>query len=183
MRPLNFRQRQFVDHYLGEAEGSAAGAARRAGYRCPEAQGPRLIKKSAIRAAIEARVATSALAADEVLARIADVASADLLHFIELDNNGAWKVDLRIVKRLGLGHVIKRLRKNKDGTSEIELEARMPALLKLGEYHNVFKRESQPQVTLVEVAKHLRAQYEELRRTGECGEPLEALPGQTQPVQ
>ena len=116
MRPLNYRQRLFVEHYLGESSGSAVDAARRAGYRSPQTQGPRLLKNRTIRAAIDARVATAAIAADEVLARIADVATSDLLNFIDVDNKGGCKVDLKLVKRLGLGHLIKRLRINKDGT-------------------------------------------------------------------
>jgi hypothetical protein len=92
-------------------------------------------------------------------------------------------VNLKLIKRLGLRHLIKRLRINKDGTQDIELEPKLPALVKLGEHYNLFNREAQPQVTMVEVAKHLKARYEELRRTGECGEPLEALPGQAEPVQ
>ena len=102
MGPLNYRQRLFVEHYLGESSGSAIDAARRAGYRCPQTHGPRLLTTRGVRAAIDARVETAAIAANEVLARIADVATSDLLNFIEVDNNGGWKVDLKLVKRLGL---------------------------------------------------------------------------------
>ena len=65
-------------------------------------------------------------------------------------------MDLKLVKRLGLGHVIKRLRKTKDGTSEIELEPRVLALVKLGDNYNLWKGEAQSQLTLVEVAKGLK---------------------------
>ena len=92
-------------------------------------------------------------AANEVLARIADLATADLLNFIDVDPKGVWKVDLKLIKRLGLGHLIKRLRKNKDGTQEIELEAKLPALVKLGEHYKLWKGEAQSQLTLVELAK------------------------------
>ena len=142
MRPLSYRQRLFVEFYLGESSGSAVDAVRRAGYRWPTKLGARLVEKREVKAAIDARVATAAIAANEVLARIADVATSDLLNFIEVDNNGGWKVDLKLVKRLGLGHLIKRLRTNKDGTSEIELEARVPALLKLGDHYNLWKGEA-----------------------------------------
>ena len=183
MRPLNYRQRLFVEHYLGESSGSAVDAARRSGYRWPETLGPRLVKRSEVRAAIDARVETAAIAANEVLARIADVATSDLLNFIEVDNNGGWKVDLKLVKRLGLGHLIKRLRKNKDGTSEIELEARVPALLKLGDHYNLWKGEAQSQLTLVELAKGLKEQYEQLEREERDDPPAEVLSGPTEPVQ
>ena len=183
MRPLSYQQRLFVEYYLGESEASAADAARRAGYRWPEKLGPRLAKTSGVRAAIDARVESVAIAANEVLARIADVATSDLLNFIQVDPGGDWKVDLKQVQRLGLGHLIKRLRKNKDGSSEIELEARVPALLKLGDHYKLWKGEAQPQVTLVDLAKHLRARYEQWQRDGQCDQPAEDLPGQTGPVQ
>ena len=183
MEPLNYRQRLFVEHYLTESSGSAVDAARRAGYRWPETQGPRLLTTRGVRAAIDARVATAAIAANEVLARIADVATSDLLNFIDVDDKGGWKVDLKLVKRLGLGHLIKRLRTNKDGTSNIELEPRMPALLKLGEHYNLWKGEAQSQLTLVELAKGLKERYEQLRKK-KCDDGLaEPLSGPTGCVQ
>src|SRR5271165_1575073 len=99
MRPLSYQQRMFVEYYLGESEGSAADAARRAGYRCPEKSGTRLANKSEVRAAIDARVEKAAIAASEVLARIAEVATSDLLNFLQVDANGDWKVDLNLVKQ------------------------------------------------------------------------------------
>src|SRR5271157_3045588 len=46
LRPPSYRQRLFVEHYLGESSGSAVDAARRAGYQWPEKLGPRLAEKS-----------------------------------------------------------------------------------------------------------------------------------------
>jgi hypothetical protein len=199
MRPLCYRQRLFVESYLGESSESAADAARRAGYQRPEKLGPRLAEKSEVRAAINAGVATAAMAANEVLARVADVASSDLLGFSRVDEKGGCKVNLKLVKQLGLGHLIKRLRINKDGTQDIELEPRVPALVKLGEHYKLWKGEhyklwkgehyklwkgeAQPQVTLVDLAKHLRARYEQLQRDGQCDKPAGEVPGQTGPVQ
>jgi terminase small subunit-like protein len=183
MRPLNYQQRLFVEHYLGESSGSAVDAARQAGYRWPEKQGPRLVTNSAVRAAIAARVATAAIAANEVLARVADVATSDLLNFIVIEDKGAWRVDLKLVKRLGLGHLIKRLRKNKDGTSDIELEPRAPALLKLGEHYNLWKGEAQSQLTLVELAKGLKEQYEQEQSEERDDQPAEVLSEPTGAVQ
>ena len=183
MRPLSYQQRMFVEYYLGESEGSAADAARRAGYRWPEKLGPRLAKTSGVRAAIDARVETAAIAANEVLARIADVATSDLLNFIQVENNGDWKVDLNLVKQLRLGHLIKRLRKNKDGTSEIELEARLPALLKLGEHYKLWKGEAQSQLTLVELAKGLSELDDRLQSEEQADKTAEPLSGTTGPVQ
>ena len=175
MRPLTYRQRLFVDYYLGESSGCAVDAARRAGYSSPHPEGVRLLKKAPIRAAIAARVATAAMASNEVLARVADVASADLLDFLKEDGPDGFKVDLKLIKRLGLGHLIKRVRLKKDGTQDIVLEARLPALIKLGEHYKLWKGEPQQQVTLVALAKRLKEQYEQLQRDGRDRQPAEAL--------
>ena len=183
MRSLTYRQRLFVDYYLGDSSGSAADAARRVGYRRPEKLGPRLAKEDRIRAAINAHLATAPIAANEVLARVADVASSDLLDFIEVDEHAGCKADLELANRLGLGHLLKRLRTRKDGTQDVELEPKLPALVKLGEHLKLWKGDAQPQVTLVDVAKRLRARYEQLQRDGRCDEPAEDLPEPTAPVQ
>ena len=52
-----------------------------------------------------------------------NVASCDLLDFVNVNEQGGIKVDLKLAKRLGLGHLIKQLRINKDGIQDIELEA------------------------------------------------------------
>ncbi len=172
MRPLCYRRRMFVEFYLGESKGCAVDAARRAGYRWPLKVGSRLVKASGIRAAIDARVETAAIAANEVLARIADVATSDLLNVIAVDPPGDWKVDLKQVQRLGLGHLIKRLRKNKDGTSEIELEARVPALLKLGDHYKLWKGEAQSQFDLAEMLDEVDAQLQREEQADQTGERL-----------
>jgi Terminase small subunit len=183
MRSLTYRQRMFVEYYLGESAGCAVDAARRAGYSSPHPEGVRLLKKAPIRAAIDARVATAAMAANEVLARLADVASADLLDFLKQDGPDGFKVDLKLVKRLGLGHLIKRVKVNKDGTQDIVLEARLPALVKLGEHFKLWNGETQQQVTLVELARSLREQYEQLHREERDHQPAEALPERAGAVQ
>ncbi len=169
MRQLSYRQRLFVEFYLGESKGCAIDAARRAGYSSPHPEGARLLKKAAVRAAVEARLTTAAMAASEVLARIADVASINMMDFIDFSSENAGKVDLKLVKRRGLGHLIKRVRIKKDGTSEIELEAKLPALVKLGEYYKLWKGEAEHQITMVDVAKELEARYEKLRKEEEGG--------------
>jgi hypothetical protein len=167
MRSLTYRQRLFVESYLGGSSKSPVDAARRAGYRWPEKLGPRLVKKSGIQAAIDAGVETAAMTSNEVLARLADVAAADMLEFFESDRKGRAKVDLKLVKRLGLGHLFKRLRMNKDGTPDIELEPKAPALVKLGDHYRLWKGEEEQEITMVDVAKELEARYEKLRKDSE----------------
>jgi len=158
--PLNYRLRLFVVAYLGESSRSAVDAARRAGYSHPEKQGPRLAEKRQVKAAIDAGEATAAMPADEVLARATDVASADMRHFVAVDDRGGCRVDMKRVCRLGLAHVIRRVRTSKDGTVDIELEPKAPALVKLGEHYKLWKGEAEPQLTLVDLAKGLKERYE-----------------------
>ncbi len=162
MRSLSYRQRFFVEFYLGESTGSAVDAARRAGYRRPEELGPLLLKRAEVQRAIAVGVATTAMTSKEVLARIADVAAFDVLDFVEHRKDGEAKVDVNLIKRVGLGHLIKRLRTHQDGTQDIELEPRVPALVKLGEYQKLWKGEVQSQDTLVELLDEIdRMQSEE----------------------
>ena len=95
---------------------------RKAGYQWPETQGPRLLKNAKFpsrRCSNE----TAAISADEVLARLADTATSDLMDFIEVDRTGEWKVDLKRIKRLGLGHWSSDCAKQ-GRISDIELEPR-----------------------------------------------------------
>jgi len=155
MQSLNYRQRLFVEFYLGESSKSAVDAARRAGYPRPGKLGPRLVKVSAVQAAIDAGGETAAMASNEVLARLTDIATIDPVDFLSVDQDGRGKVDLNLIKRLGLGHLIKRLRTDKDGTQVIELEPKAPALVKLGEYYKLWKGEAEQQITMVDGAKTL----------------------------
>jgi len=111
-----------------------------------------------------------------VLARAADVASADMRHFVAVDDRGGCRVDMKRVYRLGLGHIIRRVRTSKDGTLNIELEPKAPALVKLGEHYKLWKGEAQQQVTLVDIAKNLKAKYEQLQREGRCDENYDDVP-------
>ena len=165
----------FVHAYLGESSQSAVDAARRAGYANPEKQGPRLAEKREVRAAIDAGESTAAMPAAEVLARASDVAAADMRHFVAVDDRGGCRVDMKRVYRLGLGHVIRRVRTSKDGTLDIELEPKAPALVKRGEHYKLWKGEAQQQVTLVDIAKNLKAKYEQMQRDGTCDDDDEDM--------
>ena len=108
MRSLTYRERLFVDYYLGESSESAVDAVRRAWYPSPEELGPRLLKKSAVQAAIAAGAGTAAITPNEVLARYADIAASDMRDFMAVDKNGGFKVDLKLIQQRNLGHLIKR---------------------------------------------------------------------------
>lgn len=156
---LTYKQRLFVAAYLGEANGNATEAARIAGYAHPEVIGCRLVKKSSIRAAVSAKLNKAAMPADEVLARISQIASGSLEPFIQIEGEGrdeTWRVSLtkaRKAKRLGL---LKKLKQGKDGP-EIEIHSPLEALEKLARYHGLYDSKTDGNIDLVAIARAMGA--------------------------
>lgn len=133
---LNFRQRLFVDYYLGECKGIASAAAKKAGYRHPDSVCTRLLENVGIRAAIDAKV-ESALSAKEVLARLAEQATIGIDDFITLDAKGQPVLDLKKAKKKRRLGVVKSLTPTKHGI-KIELYDKQAALVQLGKYHGLW---------------------------------------------
>jgi hypothetical protein len=134
---LTYKQRLFIEYYLGESNGNAADAARKAGYGSPETLGPRLVKKRSVQAAISARIATAAMPANEVLARLSEIATASLGDFIEVQDGNGWTIDLKKAKRGGKLKLLKKLKSGEHGP-EIELLSPLDALEKLAKYHGLY---------------------------------------------
>ena len=133
---LTDKQRVFVEHYL--ACWNAAEAARRAGYSADSARsiGSENLTKPDIRAAIARRLAELAMGADEVLARLSDLARGDIRALLRFDAEGNFD-GLRLHQDAPL-HLIKKLTPTKAGTT-IELHDPAAALTRLGEHHGLFK--------------------------------------------
>jgi hypothetical protein len=145
--PLTYRQRLFVHYYLGAANGNGTEAARMAGYAEPAVQASENIRKPNIAAAIATKVASAAMTADEVLARLSDMAAADVADLDGLltcdRDTGHLKLDLEGAKRKGVSRLIKKIKSTKYGV-EVELHDAQAALEKLGRYHNLFRDHSEP---------------------------------------
>lgn len=129
---LTNRQRLFVEHYL--TCWNATKAAELAGYKHPRQAGSRLLSNVVIQAAIKARLAEKAMAADEVLARLADVARGSLAEFVHVDEEGKVKLDLSDESRL---HLLKKVKLDGDGL-QIELYSKLEALRLIGQHHKLF---------------------------------------------
>jgi phage terminase small subunit len=153
---LTFKQRLFVEAYLGESRGNATDAARVAGYRNPNQVGPRLSVKVGIQAAIDARLDSAALTTSRLLAILSDHATASIEDFGRVDESG-FVLDLARAGRRGRLHCIKKLKPVKvevdDGQTddhgrpirktvtryEIELHDAQAAIEKLGKYRGMWK--------------------------------------------
>lgn len=124
---LTPRQEEFVELMLSDPSMTQTEAARLAGYAHPHVAGNKLAKRPEIRARLRGRVESVAMAADEMLARMADFARADITEFFDCfreeklhDENGeecgvARLLDLEKVRGKRLGHLIKRLTPSRYG--------------------------------------------------------------------
>jgi hypothetical protein len=133
---LTFKQRLFVAFYLGQANGNATEAARMAGYATPHPEGARLLRNATVRAAVDAHLAHAAMSADEILARLSEIASVDMGDFITVHSRG-HRLDLKKAKNAGKLHLVKKLIPTKNGLS-IELQDAFAALVQLARYHGLF---------------------------------------------
>lgn len=131
---LTKKRRIFIEEYL--KCWNATEAARRAGYKHPNVQGPTLVNLSIIREAIKQRLDEVAMEADEVLARLSEQARADIADFITVNETGLPLLDLR--KAEGKTHLIKSVRETKEGTF-IELYNSQSALVHMGKAHGAFE--------------------------------------------
>ncbi len=113
---LTLKQQLFVESYLGAAKGNATEAARMAGYKQPQMQGPRLMQKDEIASRVRARVEQAAMSADEVLKELSEIGRAEWKHFLQvMTNRNGETIDAKIVL--------------KDKVTALEL---------LGKYHKLF---------------------------------------------
>jgi hypothetical protein len=134
---LTLKQARFVDAYLGQANGNSLEAARLAGYRAPHPEGARLLRNATIRAAVDARLAESAMSAREVLARLSEMARASIDDVVELDDAGEPHADLRKARASGKLRLVRKITPTKHGLT-IEVYDAQAALAQLGKYHGLW---------------------------------------------
>jgi phage terminase small subunit len=133
---LTDKQRVFVEQYL--TCWNASEAARRAGYSEKSAGsiGFENMKKPEIRAVIDQRLTDYQMGADEVIARLSALATADMADFLVPSGRGV-RIDLKRAKTLGKLHVIRKYTKTDTGTT-LELYDVKDALVQLGRHHALF---------------------------------------------
>lgn len=145
---LSFKQKTFIEAYIGEARGNASEAARIAGYKLPRQQGYENLTKPDIRAEIDKELALRTLSASEVLSRITEHANGTLKHFLKPQGDEII-VDLTSDEADANFHLLKKAKTKRrtGGTDEapwteveVEIEIHDPqaALRDLGRYHKLF---------------------------------------------
>lgn len=150
-RPLNPKQRRFVEEYLVDL--NATQAARRAGYKPGAARdtGPRLLHLPAVAEAVESALAERAertkVTADRVVVELAKVAFGDPRRLLALGPQG---VELRTPAELteaeaALVSEITETRTGKErSTRRVKLHCKMTALTALGKHLGLFNGRLKP---------------------------------------
>lgn len=144
MASLTGLQQAWLDAYLGAANFNATEAARLAGYKASDDSGFAAIgyqnkNHPDISAEIERRLSESAMSANEVLARLAEQARANVGQIMLLDQAGNLRgFDWQKVK--ALGHLVKSISFTANGP-KVEFYDAQAALVQLGKAHGVFKEQ------------------------------------------
>lgn len=131
---LSNKQSAFVEEYL--VDFNATQAAIRAGYaeNSAASQGSLLLSNPKIEAALAGRMSDKAMAADEVLYRLASQARADISHFI----NDFGKLDIEKGIMAGFGHLVKSYRESAKGDVSITLVDSQAALAHIARILGLF---------------------------------------------
>jgi phage terminase small subunit len=129
---LSNKRRVFIEEYL--KCWNATEAARRATYKHPNVKGTQLVKVSEIADEIERRLKELQMSADEVLARLTEIARAEYSSYIQ--PNGT--IDLTALIDDGKAHLVKGIKETKYG-QEILFYDGQKALTDLGRRHGLFK--------------------------------------------
>jgi len=130
---LTDQRRLFVEEYL--SCWNATEAARRAQYKNPSVMGCRLIKVKIIQDLIQQRLTEKAMSAEEVLFRLGEQARSDITDFIDATTERVFLLNMN--KIMANGHLIKKIKYNKDGP-EIELYSSQRALELIGKHFALF---------------------------------------------
>lgn len=160
---LTNKQHVFVDEYL--ICWNASEAARRAGYSEKTAYsiGSENLRKPEIRQIIKRRLSTMAMQADEVLARLSAIASADMSEFLMPSGRGV-KLDLKRARAAGQLRLVKKYNKTRQGVS-VELYDAQAALVQIGKYHGLFAEriKIEPSEAVMKLMKELGLTLEDVR--------------------
>jgi len=142
---LTLKQRLWIEAYTGAACGNATEAARMAGYNGDDdtlrnigsENVAKLARMDLLQERISARIAESTISAAEVVGTLAAQARANIDDIT--DENGC--VDLKLVKKLGLGHLVKSITPTKFG-ARVQLVSQFAALQQLCKVFGIEKAPS-----------------------------------------
>lgn len=134
VQPKMLKIQRFIALYL--KLWNAEEAAHQAGFKWPEKQAHRLMKRPDVQAAVQKALADAGMGSKEVLARLQQMASVNMGDFIILDQKGNYVgLDWQQIKERG--YLVKKLTWVKD-CPVIELVDSERALELIGKHHKLF---------------------------------------------
>lgn len=95
------------------------------------------LRKPHIREEIDRRMREHAMQPDEILYRLTEQARADMADFIRPGYSLGW-IDLERAREMGITHLIKEFKRDKDGAVQIKLYDAQAALVHLAKLHAMF---------------------------------------------
>lgn len=129
----------FVNEYLVDFNGTRA--CERAGYEGNDnvwaVQAYHNLRNHKIRQAIQERLRTRVMTADEVLSRLADVARFDPSAYFIKKRSKVF-ISLDAIQADGMGHVIKEIAYDRKGHLVVKFDDRQSALLNIGKQYGLF---------------------------------------------
>ena len=141
-QPLTAGEQAFVEHYL--ITFNAAKSALRAGF-CEQNPvnskiiGWEMLSKPYIKRAIDNRIASVCMDANEVLGRLAAIARGDIMDFMSKDTNGNWFFDFDKAETSGSSFLIKSITPTREGP-KVELYSALEALDRIAKHLNILKQ-------------------------------------------
>ncbi len=165
---VTFTEAMFIEEYLSNGFNHAAAMrsveARALQLQAYERVGRFLMKKAVVRRLLARRLAEQALAADEVLAQLASVATASMEDFVDVrpvtdpvTEQEMWIAvpDIRKARDSGKLHLAKELTYDKEGTVKIKLRDADKALDMLAKHLGLFELDNLQKVP-TEIAELLK---------------------------
>lgn len=131
---LTPQQRTFLVEYL--ITNNATGAARAAGYKNPNKDGPRLRKEPFILAALNDYFSGAEMSAKEVVARLSEQARAEYAPYFRIRGDVGY-IDLPQLLADGKGHLVKGIKDTQWG-QQVEFYDAHTALVDVGRVHGIF---------------------------------------------
>jgi hypothetical protein len=172
---LTTKLRLFVEYYLGEARFNGTAAARLAGYQGDDntlaAIASQNLRKLKVREAITARLHEAAMPANEVLARLTEIARGKVTDVLDEDG----KFDLKLARKAKKDGLLKKLKRKTTAKKvdrfsegdeepetfetslvyeevEFEMYSAHEALRDLGKYHGLFKDKTEHSFNLKDLS-------------------------------
>jgi len=172
---LTTKQKRFVRAMLTaptvEKAARAAGIAERTGTRYltnPAVRAELSRQQDAITAAIVASLTTLAGEATETLresmARLSEQAQGSVADFVEVDDQGGWRLDLARARDAGLLHLVKKLWIDASENERLELHDAQAATVKLARLALDVLAEKRKAAELDDLTRRVEALEEKLGR-------------------